>query len=95
MTIQAITALMNEHHLLGYTRNGAGEASVKKTNKGWVLTLGGLPQLPFYIALADLLNVKLEKITTEADDYSDGCETCGYGAGTEYIVTVPRALEVK
>jgi hypothetical protein len=87
--IEAIESLMSEHHLVGFTLNGYGSSKVIEDHGNYVITVDALPQLPFFIALAKLVDVPLETIKTEDEDHGSGCETCGYGGGTEYVITVP------
>ena len=88
--LSRIYELMDKYHLSGYRLNGAAATQVEATPKHYVLRLGGLPQLPFFIELAKLTEVPLETIRTEEEDNGPGCDTCGYGGGVEYNVYVPR-----
>jgi hypothetical protein len=83
-----IKQLARKHDLSPFAYSDGG---VDETADKWVLTLDGLPQLPFYVALADLLEVPLLSITTRGDDHGPGCDTCGYGGGVEYVITVPKS----
>lgn len=86
----AIDELMTKHHLHGLTLNGAGSSGVEKLDDGgWRLTFDGMPNLKFFIELATLAGVPLESIETTSETSYGGCDTCGYGGGTEYFAIVP------
>lgn len=87
--IEQIEALMKAHGVWGLTQGGAGNSSVEREGDRYVIESDGLPQLPFFIELAKLTGVALETITTESRDHGSGCDTCGYGGGTEYLIYVP------
>jgi hypothetical protein len=90
MNADDIMALMKAHYLDGATLNGAGQAGCEQLKDGsWKLTLDGLPQLGFFVALAALAGVPLESIRTDTKESGGGCDTCGYGDGTEYFAYVP------
>lgn len=84
-----IEALMKEHDLWGPYLNGAGDSSVTEKEGAYVLTFDDMPQLSFFVALSGLCRVPIDSIKVETDEIYGGCETCGYGAGIEYTVTVP------
>lgn len=87
--IEKIKNLMADHGLLGLTLGGAGDAGIAVRDGAYVINVGDLPNLSFFIALAQLVGVPLESIKTEDEHNGPGCETCGYGGGTEYVITVP------
>jgi uncharacterized protein YmfQ (DUF2313 family) len=92
MNKAVIVALMEQHSLTGLTLNGAGQSGVERMQDGrWKLTFDGMPNLPFFVALAKLAGVSIESIQTTSEESYGGCDTCGYGAGTEYFAYVPTA----
>jgi len=95
MEIKAFEALMDKHHLSGYTLNGAGRSGVTKKDGKLVAEMGGLPNLRFFAELSRLSGVPIEDIQVEDSDHGSGCETCGYGGGVVYTVTLPAKRNPK
>lgn len=87
--IEKIEELMKKHGVWGLTAGGAGSAHVELKDGRYVLETDGLPQLTFFVELAKLVGIELETIKTESNDLGSGCDTCGYGGGTEYLIFVP------
>lgn len=88
-----VDALIKKHHLDGYTLNGAGDVGAEQLADGrWKITLGGLPNLGFFVELAALASIPIEAIVTDTEEHESGCDTCGFGGGTELIAYVPGAL---
>lgn len=52
------------------------------------LTFDRLPNLSFLIALAVECLVPAECVSVDHVNLGEGCETCGYGGGTEFTVEV-------
>ena len=89
-----ITDLMKKYQVDGYTLNGAGHAGVERLKDGRLkLTFGGMPNLNFFVDLAALAGVPIGSIETEVEEGGSGCDTCGYGGGTEYFAYVPQASD--
>lgn len=52
------------------------------------IVFDALPVLPFYIHLAAEFLVPLNQVSVEHEYLGEGCETCGYGGGNQFTVTV-------
>ena len=91
MTKEDLENLMRKHHVWGSTLGGAGNSSVTEETNKFVAKTGGLPNLSFFAELAALANVPIESISCDTKNHGSGCETCGYGGGTSYTVTIPKA----
>lgn len=90
MDTDKIGLLMQKHGVSDLYRGGAASAGVEVKDNEFVISFGDLPQLTFFIELAQLCQVPLESIKTKSESYGEGCDTCGYGAGSEITVRVPR-----
>lgn len=96
ITAKTFEELATEYGSWGYTLGGAGRSDVTvKPDGRWVATLSQLPQLSFFVRLAELANIPIDDIRVDTEDGGSGCDTCGYGAGTEYIVTFRPAPEIR
>lgn len=91
MTKQDLENLMIKHQVWGLTLGGTGSSSVTENKSNFIAETDGLPNLSFFAELATLANVPIESIKCEAEYHGSGCETCGYGGGTSYVVVVPKS----
>lgn len=83
--VEMVQRVCEEHGVFGSTK----VTGVEKIE----IEFDSLPQLPFYFSLAAEFLVPIEDIKVEDDYLGEGCETCGYGGGTKYTVTIQLGAE--